>query len=332
MDNFTHSLAGWALGQAGLKTKTRKGLAALILAANMPDIDVFFGHSCWTPLAIHRGFTHSLVGGTLVLPPILAGLLWLLDRWQLRRGAVFESGLAMHGAWLVALCFIGALTHPLLDLLTSYSVQLLSPFSNLWFHQEALFIIDVWLWSVLSFGIWLSRRREKAGGAWRKPARIALGVALIHISVNLMLTWQAKQALRARAPAGRTETVFARMEPVIFWRRGLVYRGQGEIGRASWSPLRGLELDAGSTPDNMGDPLVRKAMFATPELVRFMRWSVMPVATVDRRRCSARISFTDARFGAIRVPWGRNGDPFRHDVAIPIAGDGCRANGQSDRG
>ena len=28
-------MAGWALGQAGLKTKTRKGLAALILAANM---------------------------------------------------------------------------------------------------------------------------------------------------------------------------------------------------------------------------------------------------------------------------------------------------------
>ena len=31
MDNITHSLAGWALGQAGLKAQTRKGLAALIL-------------------------------------------------------------------------------------------------------------------------------------------------------------------------------------------------------------------------------------------------------------------------------------------------------------
>ena len=43
MDNLTHSLTGWAIGQAGLKTQTRKGLAALILGANMPDIDVFFG-------------------------------------------------------------------------------------------------------------------------------------------------------------------------------------------------------------------------------------------------------------------------------------------------
>ncbi len=93
MDNFTHSLAGWALGQAGLKAKTRKGLAALILGANMPDIDVFFGWVPWEPLAMHRGFTHGLVGGVLVMPPMLAGLLWLLDRWQVKRGAVFKSGL-----------------------------------------------------------------------------------------------------------------------------------------------------------------------------------------------------------------------------------------------
>ena len=95
MDNFTHSLAGWALGQAGLKTKSRKGLAALILGANMPDIDVFFGWVGWAPLAMHRGFTHGVVGGVLILPPFLAGLLWLLDRWQVRRGTVFKSGLAM---------------------------------------------------------------------------------------------------------------------------------------------------------------------------------------------------------------------------------------------
>ena len=81
MDNITHSLAGWALGQAGLKTASRKGLAGLILAANMPDIDVFFGKFPWDPLAIHRGFTHGLVGGVLLMPPLLAGLLWLLARW-----------------------------------------------------------------------------------------------------------------------------------------------------------------------------------------------------------------------------------------------------------
>ena len=104
MDNITHSLAGWALGQAGLKTQTRKGLAVLILGANMPDIDVFFGWAGWEPLAMHRGFTHGLVGGVLVMPPLLAGLLWLLDRWQVSRGASFRSGLPMRAGsspWLI---------------------------------------------------------------------------------------------------------------------------------------------------------------------------------------------------------------------------------------
>ena len=98
MDNITHSLVGWSLGQAGLKTQTRKALAGLILAANMPDIDVFFGWVSWIPLSIHRGFTHSLAGGVLLMPPLLAGLLWLLDRLQVSRGATFKSGLDTLGS------------------------------------------------------------------------------------------------------------------------------------------------------------------------------------------------------------------------------------------
>src|SRR5215211_9259346 len=120
-------MAGWALGQAGLKTQTRKGLAALILGANMPDIDVFFGAAPWDPLAIHRGFTHGLVGGVLLMPPVLAGLLWLLDWWQRSRSMHFASGLPMRFGWLLALSYLGTLTHPFLDMLTTYSVQLFSP-------------------------------------------------------------------------------------------------------------------------------------------------------------------------------------------------------------
>ena len=146
----------------------------------MPDIDVFFGSVPWEPLAMHRGFTHSLVGGVVVMPPILFGLLLLLDRWQLSRGATFKSGLAMRPGWLLALCYIGALSHPLLDLLTTYSVQLLSPFSGAWFHADGLFIIDVWVWVLLAASIEWSRWKEKAGravatagaGGDRDPARL----------------------------------------------------------------------------------------------------------------------------------------------------------------
>ena len=207
MDNLTHSLAGWALGQAGLKTKTRKGLAALILAANMPDIDVFFGNAPWDPLAIHRGFTHGLVGGVLVMPPILAGLLWLLDRWQISGGKVFKSGLPMRFGWLVLLCYLGALTHPLLDLLTTYSVQLLSPFSNAWYHADGLFIIDVWVWLVLATAIGISKRREQRGEEWRRLPQAAIGLVLAYVGLNLLISdralGQSERKRHLRFPAAR---------------------------------------------------------------------------------------------------------------------------------
>lgn len=130
MDNLTHSLVGWALAETGLKLRSRKGLAACVLAANMPDIDVFLSWARWEPLATHRGFTHGLVGGVLLMPPLLAGLLWLLDYWQVRRGKITESPVPMHAGWLMALCYLGALTHPLLDLQNTYAVQLMSPAAN----------------------------------------------------------------------------------------------------------------------------------------------------------------------------------------------------------
>ena len=214
-------MAGWVLGQAGLKTTTRKGLAALILGANMPDIDVFFGNAPWDPLAIHRGFTHGLLGGVVVMPPILAGLLWLLDRWQLSHDKQFESGLPMRFGWLVLLCYLGAATHPLLDMLTTYSVQLLSPFSNLWFHADGLFIIDIWLWLLLAIGIGVSKRREQHGKEWRRLPQAVIGIVLAYIAINLVITEQANAAVRDWAGDRQARSIFASPPPVTFWRRGL---------------------------------------------------------------------------------------------------------------
>ena len=322
MDNFTHSLTGWALGQAGLKTKSRKGLTALILGANMPDIDIFFGWVPWGPLATHRGFTHG-VGGVLLMPPLLAGLLWLLDRWQISRGKSFKSGLSMNVPWLIALCYIGAITHPLLDLQTTYAVQLLSPFSNLWFHAETLFIIDVWIWSALAFAIWLSRRREKRGGAWRRPAVAGLLAVCAYIGLNGAISLTARLALFTTSPSEfDPDVVIANEEPVLFWKRDLIWSQGGMIGRASYDPL--VSLDHVTTvqapvSDNMADPLVRKAMHADAGIAAFLRWSFMPYAMVKREACKAEVSVGDARFG---MEMGRG--PLRRVVTVPLGGPGCR--------
>ncbi len=318
MDNFTHSLAGWALGQAGLKTKTRKGLAALILGANMPDIDVFLGWVPWEPLAMHRGFTHGLVGGVLVMPPMLAGLLLLLDRWQVKRGATFKSGLDMHVGWLVALGYLGALTHPLLDLQTTYSVQLLSPFSNAWYHADSLFIIDVWLWTLLAGSIAWSRWREKRGRGWRRPVQGAIAVALIYIAFNLGLSQTATERIQRRSP--NATAIFASPLPAWSWNRSMSWREGQSIGRAEFEPFsRGLLPKEPLQPDGMTDPLVRVAIARERDLRMFLAWSILPVATVERGRCQAKVTIGDGRYFA---DGSRKSRLFR-ELTVPLEGPGC---------
>jgi len=319
MDNFTHSLAGWALGQTGLKTQSRKGLAALILGANMPDIDVFLGWVPWQPLAMHRGFTHGL-GGVALMPPILAGLLWLLDRWQLSRGATFKSNLSMRPGWLVALAYIGTLTHPLLDMQTTYAVQLLAPFDTRWFHTETLFIIDVWIWSALSFAIWLSRRREKRGGDWRKPAIVGLMGVCGYVALNGAISLMARDALLAKLPGPKPDIVIAGEEPVLFWRRDLIWRQGHMIGAVGYDPLISpgrTGRDSVRIADNLNEPLVRQAM-GTPAIKSFLSWSIMPFAMVQKQDCKALISFGDARFGLSPRRIG-----LTRSVTLPLNEPGC---------
>jgi len=315
LDNLTHSLVGWSLGQAGLKTKSRKGLAALILGANMPDIDVFLGHAPWDPLAIHRGFTHGLVGGVLFLPPVLAGLLWLLDRWQLSRLVAFKSGLPMRFGWLVLLAFLGTLTHPFLDLLTTYSVQLFSPLSSAWYHSDALFIIDIWVWLLLAIAIGISKRREQKGLEWRRIPQAAIAVLLAYIGANLAISQAAYAKVLAADP--RAEAIFASPPPVMSWRRDMVWRDGPDYCRASYDPL-GSGFRLGScVPSNMGNPLVREAIRRDPGLQKFLKWSILPQADVTEERCAVRVAIGDARYGE-----GRRSRLARESV-IPAPGNRC---------
>ena len=311
-------MAGWVLGQAGLKAQTRKGLAALILAANMPDIDVFFGSAPWDPLATHRGFTHGLIGGVLVMPPVLALLLWLLDRWQLSKGATFKSGLPMRIGWLVALCYLGAVTHPLLDLLTTYSVQLFSPLSKSWYHADGLFIIDIWIWLLLALSIGFSKRREQHGKEWRRIPQAAIAIALLYIGLNLGITERADAAVRQWAEKRPVEALFASPPPVAFWRRDLVWREGDCYRRSHYDPLSGGFGGVSScTPTHMTDPFIREAIQRDQGLRKFLKWSILPEADVVRSRCSASVTIGDARYGQ-----GRRSRLGRQTV-VPIRGPGC---------
>ena len=185
MDNLTHSLVGALIGQAGLKRKTGLAMPALIIGANLPDVDA----ACfvWLEGVEHLGFRRGITHGPpalVLLPLLLAGLLYGFDRWQARRGKRPVGRIRVNFGWLFALAFVGCLTHPALDWLNVYGIRLLEPFSSQWFYGDTLFIIDVWLWALMGFATWFSLRREKRGGDWKKPACVAMAVGLAYIGVN----------------------------------------------------------------------------------------------------------------------------------------------------
>jgi inner membrane protein len=227
----------------------------------------------------------------------------------------------MRFGWLLLLCYLGAATHPLLDLLTTYSVQLLSPFSNLWFHADALFIIDIWLWLLLAVGIGVSKRREQHGKEWRRLPQAVIGIILAYIAINLLITNRANTAVRDWAGDREVRSIFASPPPVAFWRRDLVWREDGCYRRSSYDPLNGgFGPVTECQPANMEDPIVREAIRRDPKLQKFLKWSILPQAEVVREKCSATIAIGDARYGR-----GRRSRLARESV-IALGGPGCPQN------
>ena len=89
--------------------------------------------------------------------------------------------------------------------------------------------------------------------------------------------------------SGAVEAIFASPPPVAFWRRDLVWREGDCYRRSRYDPLGGGFGAVTRLPsDQHDDPLVREAIRRDPELRKFLRWSILPQAEVDRARCSAR--------------------------------------------
>src|SRR4051794_18865505 len=187
MDNLCHTLAGAALSEAGLNRRTRLAATTLMIASNLPDIDVLVFATSTPPVMFRRGWTHGILA-QLTLPLALAAIVWLVARRRPARDG--ESRLSAR--WLVALSYIGVLLHVGMDLLNNYGVRLLMPFDARWFYGDTIFIVDPWMWLMLGAGVWLARRQRQA-----RPARAAVLATALYVALMLLSARNARTIVAA---------------------------------------------------------------------------------------------------------------------------------------
>jgi inner membrane protein len=177
MENVCHTLAGLAFARSGLSKTTPLATTALVVGANLPDVDLAWSsvRSALVYYHEHRGWTHS-IAGFFVLTPLLWIALLVIDRaFRARR----TGGGARPGPLLLAAA-LGVSSHILMDAANSYGIRPFLPWSDRWVYGDLWVIVDPWLWLILGGAVFLSgtggRRRTIV---WLMSAACAAAIVLL---------------------------------------------------------------------------------------------------------------------------------------------------------
>jgi inner membrane protein len=209
VDNITHAFVGAALAECALPARATRAtrrvfMAAAVVAASAPDVDLAYTWITEAPLGYllhHRGHSHT-PPGLLVLGLILIGVIRLWPAaWRV--ASVVRARLAVLVAAALA-------SHLLLDAANVYGTHLLYPFTSRWYYGDAVFIFEPWVWLLLGVAV----ARNASSAAWRRtawaltvaPPAVLLAVGLVTPAVVTLLTIAGaalSAALAGRGPRAR---------------------------------------------------------------------------------------------------------------------------------
>lgn len=280
MDNLTHSLTGLALSRAGLSRAGPGATLALVLASNLPDVDLLSSLASTTAyLEHHRGFTHSIVGA-----PLLAVGLALALRWAV-------PGARLLG--LLACSLVGVAGHVFMDLWTSYGTRVLSPFDRRWLTWDLVFIIDPWVLAILLAAVLWQRRSAQGPGI----ASVGLGLLLAYVGARAVLHAQAADRALAQLSGRKVERLAALPAPF----NPFAWRVIADTGDAYWMgdlDLRGRSAPLSRRAKQPEDAAVARARSASEVAAVFLDFSSFPWLEVEPTPDGTAVVWRDLRFQA----------------------------------
>ena len=289
------------MGYAGLARRSARGMGTLLIAANLPDIDVAVFATDGLAVAVRRGWTHGILAQAL-LPPLLAGAVLAWHQAFGRRSTTAND--SPRFGVLMLLGYAGVLSHVFLDFLNSYGVRLLMPFSDRWFYGDALYIVDPWMYLALGGGVVLTYRRRRDGRPRpERAAQVGLMIAGVYVALMLASNTLARSVVadglvRAGLPAATRFMVTP--ELVNPFRREVVIDlgDRYEKGFVWFQPAAHFRPAGYGIDTNLRDPVVQEAL-RVPRAQGYMQWSRFPFANPAASRSPRRVWLNDYRYSSV---------------------------------
>lgn len=262
-----------ALSRAGLNKRTALATSTLVIANNLPDIDVGVFATSTLAMSFRRGWTHGVLAQA-TLPIVLTGAMLLYDRYRKKA----SPGDRVNAGQILLLSYIGVLLHVFMDFTNSYGVRLLMPFSDRWFYGDALYIVDPWLYLVLGVGWLLAKRNPRA-------ARIGVALAAIYVVAMLASNLIARREVaNGIVRAGRPAETRFMVTPVVVnpFRREVVidFGDRYEKGNLWFDPMPHFRPAGFGIDKGFELPEVQQAL-QSPLARSYLRWSRFPFIQVN---------------------------------------------------
>jgi len=305
MENLTHTAVGLFLSRIGLGRWSARGTAIVVIAANIPDIDlVTLAGGPLNYLHYHRHLTHSLAA-----MPVMALASVAIVR------LIGRKPLQWTGAFLAAL--IAVASHLALDWTNVYGIRLYLPFSSEWLRADTTGVIDLFILAVVIIGIsgpFLARLvgSEISSSSLRVRHH---GRGFAWFALLFILAWDCTRGvLHARAVASLDSHLYGETTPLRvaalpdaanpFKWRGIVETSDSyvvqELNLANQSaPPRGTFF-----PKPSPDPAIAAAR-ATVPFTEFLRFSQFPLWRVTANPSVENgkiVEVFDMRFGTPAAP------------------------------
>lgn len=286
MDNLAHTLIGIGVARSGLSQRWGPGTTlTLAIASNLPDLDALYAiWDPWDRFMLRRTHTHAVIA-----LPILAALLAFAMRWR-----------RPDRSWsvLFGISALGIALHLLFDLVNSFGVVLLWPFTLHRFELASVFIIDLFIWGVMIAPI-AAARFLKSDQARRRGYQAAVGALGAYVVLCVAAHAAAEAQIRSDLAAGRIEPSAVRVfpEPLGPHRFRAAVRVGDEWRVSLCRPFRGRSDARAVVPTHDDLPRVAEIR-ATPRGRMLERFMAAPVWTLHP---DGRVEVYDLRFNSLVI-------------------------------